>query len=41
MGPPTPPGGIGLIVGRPPADELGGMEVEVDEGYIIEDDDMP
>lgn len=30
----------GLIVGRPPAEELGGMEVEVDEGYIIEDDDM-
>jgi hypothetical protein len=28
------------MVGRPPAEELGGMEVEVDEGYIIEDDDM-
>jgi hypothetical protein len=41
IGPPTPPGGIGLIVGSPPADELGGIEVEVDEGYIIEDDDMP
>jgi hypothetical protein len=40
IGPPTPPGGIGLIVGKPPAEELGGMEVEVEEGYIIEDDDI-
>jgi hypothetical protein len=32
---------MGLIVGRPPAEELGGIDVEVDEGYIIEDDDMP
>lgn len=41
MGPATPPGGIGLMVGRPPAaEELGGIEVDVDEGYIIEEDDI-
>ena len=40
MGPPTPPGGIGRIVGRPPAEELGGIEVEVDDGYIMDDEDI-
>ena len=29
------------MVGRPPAaEELGGIEVDVDEGYIIEEDDI-
>lgn len=36
-----PPGGMGRMVGRPLAEEvLEGIEVAVEDGYIMEDD-MP
>jgi len=40
MAPVTPPGGIGRMVGRPTEDVVAGMDVAVEEGYIMEDD-MP
>jgi hypothetical protein len=32
----TPPGGIGRRLGRPAADVVDGMDVAVEEGYIID-----
>lgn len=40
LGPLTPPGGIGRIVGRPIDELVGGIVVAVEEGYSI-DCDMP
>lgn len=37
MEPPTPPGGMGRIVGSPLDEVEVGMEVAVDDGYIMED----
>lgn len=37
MEPPTPPGGMGRIVGSPLDEVEVGIEVAVDDGYIMED----
>jgi len=34
----TPPGGIGRIVGRPTEDVEFGIDVAVEDGYIMDDD---
>lgn len=36
--PPTPPGYIRRILGRPPAEMVRGIEVQVDEGEIMDGD---